>query len=107
MLRLRGRFKKVSTDLLNWRQHAKNCTITPTMTATGLKTDLPDGPTVNDGKMTVEVTETLPVDASLHALATTAKTSMELTLQLPQGAGTSLMKVMREIKEVREPAAKD
>jgi len=47
------------------------------------------------------------LDASVHALTTTVKTSLELTIQLPQGAGTSEMKLKREIKEVREPAAKD
>jgi hypothetical protein len=82
--------------------------ISTTMNVDTLKNDLPNGGgSITDGTMKLDLTQTLPVDESKQPLTMSAKMSLEMTVQLPQGAGTSKVTVKRELKEVRGAAAKE
>jgi hypothetical protein len=77
--------------------------IKSTVTANGVKKDLPDGSSISDGKITSDITAVYPVDPALPIISLQTKVSMTLTMVPHFGNNKSVWTIKRDRKERREP----
>ncbi len=73
------------------------------ITADGLKKDLAVRGAITDGKLTAEVTDTLPLDETLPKLFSTSKLTLTMTIAQPLGATKLIVTTKQERKERRDP----
>jgi hypothetical protein len=69
--------------------------------ADGIKKDMPDGSAISNGKMTAEVTYTMPTDTTLPLISGTEKTHIAMDINLAGGAGTAKVVNDREVTKAR------
>lgn len=74
-----------------------------TVTADGIKKDLPDGSSISDGTLKAEVTYTLPTDNTSPAISSGNKMHLVMTVDLPGGAGKASIVTDRQVNEDRAP----
>jgi hypothetical protein len=101
---LKGQSKLVDVKDLNGQ---KALVIRSSITADGLKKDLPDGSSISDGKITCEINEVLPVDPTQPVISLDTKLNMTITMNPHFGSTKTILHVKSDRKERRAAITAD